>query len=378
MHNIQESYRFNLSLDNNYPNPKVQIKNFMIEYYFTNDYSEGCHPLIIEALSKTNFVQQTGYGEDVYTQNTVSIIRNLVEDDCADVHLIAGGTLANLTILASILKPFESVITAHTGHINTHEAGAIEATGHKIETIVSRDGKLRPEDIAIVLNKFPEYHVVKSKVVYISNSTEIGTIYTKKELTQLSEYCRAKDLFLFIDGARLPSALTAASNDLTLADIGRLCDIFYIGGTKSGALLGEAIVITNDNLKKDFKYHLKQRGAMMAKGRVIGVQFEQLLKEGLIFDLALHANSMAAKISEAFRLLGYKFLTESDSNQIFPILPNKIIEELSTHYAFYVWEAVDANHSAIRLITSWATPLYKVDLFISYLRELSNRNSIKK
>lgn len=343
----------------------------MIIHSFTNDYSEGCHPSILEALSLSNLVQQPGYGEDIYTLQAIQSIKNKIDDPDADVHLISGGTLTNLLVLASILKPFESVIAAHTGHISTHETGAIEATGHKIEEVTTSDGKLTPELIKPILNKFPEYHTVKPRVVYISNSTEIGTIYTKQDLTSLSEFCKQNDLILFMDGARLPSALTAASNDLTLADVARLTDVFYIGGTKSGALLGEAVVITNDALKKDFKYHQKQRGAMMAKGRVLGIQFDQLLKDDLIFKLATHANGLATKIREAIKEAGYSFLTKSDTNQIFPVLPNKVIDKLILKYGFYVWEPVDADNSAVRLITSWATPEDKVDLFIHDLKETS-------
>lgn len=333
-------------------------------YSFTNDYSEGCHPAILEALNETNMVQQTGYGEDIYTLQAVDRIKNLIHDDQAVVHLVAGGTIANLLVLASILKPFESIISAETGHINTHEAGAIEATGHKIETVKTSDGKLSVEDIKPLLEKFPLYHTVRPRVIYISNSTEIGTTYNKQELTLLSEFCKSANLILFMDGARLPSALTASSNDLTLSDIARLTDIFYIGGTKCGALLGEAIVITNETLKTDFAYHIKQRGAMMAKGRILGIQFVTLLKDNLIFELARHANDMARKISSVIRLQGFSFLTESDTNQIFPILPNGLIEELSQKYNFYIWEKIDSKHSAIRIITSWATPCDKVDMFI--------------
>ncbi|MBD8349424.1 threonine aldolase family protein [Dysgonomonas sp. HGC4] len=343
----------------------------MIIHSFTNDYSEGCHLSILQALTESNLVQQSGYGDDAYTLSAIQSIKNKIGDDNAEVHLISGGTLTNLLVLASILKPFESVIAAQTGHISTHETGAIEATGHKIEEVITSDGKLTPELIKPILNKFPEYHTVKPRVVYISNSTEIGTIYNKKELTNLSEFCKENDLILFMDGARLPSALTAASNDLTLVDVARLTDVFYIGGTKSGALLGEAVVITNDTLKKDFKYHQKQRGAMMAKGRVIGIQFDQLLKDDLIFKLAAHANILATKIKDTVKELGYSFLTESDSNQIFPILPNKVIDKLILKYGFYVWEPVDADNSAVRLITSWATPEDKVDLFIHDLKEIS-------
>ncbi|HCO67371.1 MAG TPA: threonine aldolase, partial [Dysgonomonas sp.] len=223
-------------------------------------------------------------------------------------------------------------------------------------------------DIKPFLDKFPLYHTVRPRVVYISNSTEIGTIYNKKELTELSGFCKSANLILFMDGARLPSALTADSNDMTLKDIAVLTDVFYIGGTKCGALLGEAIVITNDVLKTDFAYHIKQRGAMMAKGRVLGIQFLSLLKDGLIFELARHANTMAMCISDAIKKKGYSFLTESDTNQIFPILPYKLIEKLSQKYDFYVWEQVDRQNAAIRLITSWATPEDKVRMFVDDIR----------
>lgn len=344
----------------------------MIKYRFTNDYSEGCHPLILEALASTNMDQQAGYGEDEYTLEVVDRIRKLTANQEVAVHLVSGGTIANLVVLASILKPFESVIAADSGHINTHEAGAIEATGHKIETIRTLDGKLRVRDIAPLLDKFPLYHTVRPRVVYISNSTEIGTIYTKQELTELSQFCKDSGLILFMDGARLASALTASSNDLTLADIASLVDVFYIGGTKCGALLGEAIVITNDSLKNDFAYHIKQRGAMMAKGRVLGIQFATLLRNDLMFDMARHANSMAMKLTKAFEIAGYSFLTDSETNQIFPILPNSLIERLAAKYDFYVWQQVEKNCAAIRLITSWATLEAKVDAFIEDIRAISH------
>lgn len=331
-------------------------------YSFANDYAEGCHPSILKALTETNLIQQSGYGDDEYTRNAESIIRQLTATD-ADVHMIAGGTLANLTVLSSILKPFESVVAATSGHIYVNETGAIEATGHKVEAAPSEDGKLRPKDIIPFLNKARGHHVVRTRAVYISNSTELGTVYTKKELTDLSEFCKANDLILFMDGARLPMALTAASNDLTLADIAALTDIFYIGGTKCGALLGEAVVIVNPELKKDFKYYLKQRGALTAKGRSMGIQFDQLFKDDLIFDLARHANLMASKLSDTFKSLGYPMLIDSDTNQIFPILPNQVIQKLQQKYGFLVWDIIDPETSCVRLITSWATPENMVDKF---------------
>lgn len=340
----------------------------MIIHSFTNDYSEGCHPAVLEALTRSNMEQQAGYGDDDYSKSAAQCLRDLTGKPDADIYFVAGGTIANLLILSSILKPFESVIAADTGHINTHEAGAIEATGHKVEAVSSPDGKLCPDDIRPLLEKFPEYHTVRPRVVYISNSSEIGTIYTKMELEELSEFCHDNGLILFMDGARLASALTAHSNQLTISDIANLTDVFYLGGTKSGALFGEAVVILNDDLKRDFKYHQKQRGAMLAKGRSLGVQFDTLLKDGLIFDLAKHANDMAAKITKALRAMDHhNFLTDSDTNQIFPVLPLRTIEELQKRYGFYIWESFNEDEAVIRMVTSWATPEVKVDTFIADL-----------
>lgn len=343
-----------------------------MKYSFANDYSEGCHPTILKALAESNLIQQSGYGDDTHTQHATSLIRELSQSSDIDVHMVAGGTLANLVVLASVLRPFESVVAANSGHIYTNEAGAIEACGHKVEAALTNDGKLRPNDIIPFLNKIRGHHMVRTRAVYISNSTELGTIYTKQELSDLYKFCKENDLILFMDGARLPMALTASSNDLTLADIAKYTDIFYIGGTKCGALLGEAIVIVNPELKKDFKYHLKQRGALSAKGRTIGIQFEQLLQNNLIFDLAHHANQMAQRISKAFAQLGYPTLIDSETNQIFPILPNKLIPALREKYEFLTWSVADSDHTVIRLITSWATPPEIVDEFINDLKGLIN------
>lgn len=343
----------------------IMTKNII--HHFTNDYSEGCHPLILEALTNSNMEQLAGYGDDTHSATAADLIKNKIGNPNAQIHFIGGGTQANLVVLASILKPFESIISVESGHINTHEAGAIEATGHKIEYIASDNGKLTPDIILPLLNKFPEYHTVKPRVVYISNSTEIGTIYSKDELTRLYTFCKDNSLLLFMDGARIASALTAASNDLTLADIASLTDVFYIGGTKCGALLGEAIVFPNTEIGYDFRYHLKQRGAMLAKGRVLGIQFEQLLKDDLFLSLARHANKMAQKMNQAIKELGYSFLTESDTNQIFPILPNTLIDQLKSKYEFIIWQSVNPDESAIRLVTSWATPEKAIDIFIKDL-----------
>ena len=339
----------------------------MIKYSFKNDYSEGCHPRIMDFLNKINFNQSEGYCEDIYCKKAALLIRKHIKSTNADIHFVSGGTQANLIVISSILKPYESVIAADTGHIAVHEAGAIEATGHKINTIEAKDGKLYAKDIQTVIEAHQDEHMVNPKLVFISNSTEIGSIYNKKELEELSSFCRLNNLILYLDGARLGSALTSSKNDLALSELSKLVDIFYIGGTKNGALLGEAIIINNKKLKENFRYHLKQKGALIAKGRLLGIQFLELFKDDLFFELGKHANLMASKLSHGIKNLGYDFLTKPVSNQIFPILPNKLIEKLNKTYEFYIWEKIDNKSSAIRLVTSWATKEELVDKFISDL-----------
>ncbi len=334
-------------------------------YNFKNDYAEGCHPNILKALTETNLIQQPGYGEDEYSCKARELIRSKIESSEADVHFVSGGTQANILVIAGALRPHEAVISAHTGHIFVHEAGAIEATGHKVISVRTEDGKLNPTLIEGVLNAHSNVpHMVKPKMVYISNSTEVGTIYHKEELEALATYCKQKDLFLFLDGARLGPALTAADSDLTLPDIARLTDAFYIGGTKNGTLFGEAIVLTHNHIKADFGFHLKQRGALLAKGRLLGIQFLELFKDDFFLELARHMNAMAAKITAAIKSKGYAFLSESTTNQIFPVLPNHLIDKLALKYDFYLWEKVKEDYSCIRVITSWATPESAVDAFI--------------
>lgn len=343
----------------------------MKKYSFKNDYSEGCHPNILEALIKTNLDQHNGYGYDDYSDEARALIRKKITNENADIHFVSGGTQANLLVISSILRPHESVISAETGHIFTNETGAIEATGHKIHGIVTEDGKLKPEHIQSVLDSHTNKpHQLKQKLVYISNSTEIGTIYQKHELRELSDFCRSNDLYLFLDGARLGQALTSEMSDLTLEDIAHFTDVFYLGGTKNGALLGEAIVIINDKLKEDFGFHIKQKGAMLAKGRLLGIQFLQLMKNDLYFDLAKRSNVQAMKIKFAFQNKGFQFLSETFTNQIFPILNNSQIEKLSEDFDFYVWKKIDDENSAIRLITSWATSDDVVQDFIEEIKAL--------
>ncbi|MBN2279282.1 MAG: aminotransferase class I/II-fold pyridoxal phosphate-dependent enzyme [Candidatus Marinimicrobia bacterium] len=340
-----------------------------MKYSFRYDYSEGAHPRILERLRETNNIQQSGYGEDQYCDNARNIIRQLIGNPDAHVHFVSGGTQANLTMISAILKPYESVIAAETGHIFVHETGAIEATGHKINTIPTRDGKITINGIQKVLDEHTDEHMVLPKLVFISNSTEIGTVYNKAELTLLSNFCREKDLLLYLDGARLGSAIMSADNDMTLKELSSLLDSFYIGGTKNGALLGEAIVINNPKIQEKFRFHMKMRGALLAKGRIFGLMFEELLKDGLYFNIARQANQLADKIRIALAESGYSFFTQTTSNQIFPILPNSVIEKLSKDYEFYIWRKIDDQNSAIRLVTSWAMEEDAINQFINDLKK---------
>ena len=340
------------------------------KHLFFDDYSEGAHTQILEALYRTNLSQEVGYGTDVFCQEAVSVLKSKIGNPEADIHFVSGGTQANLIALSAMLRPYESVIAPISGHIAIHEAGAIEATGHKINTIETTNGKLFPQDIQNVVDAHVDEHMVKPRAVFISQATEVGTIYKKDELEAISRVCRKNSLYLYLDGARLGSALTSSEADITLPELSKLIDMFYIGGTKNGALLGEAIVINNRKLKENFRFYLKQKGALLAKGRVLGIQFVELFKGDLYFDLAKHANAMASKLTEGIRKQGYKFLSESSTNQIFPIFPNSIIEKLKSSYGFYVWKKIDPYHSAIRMVTSWATKESAVDEF---LVELSKR-----
>ncbi len=341
---------------------------------FQCDYSEGAHPDILRLLSDTNFVQQPGYGEDPVCCSAARTIRALCEAPDADVHFMVGGTPCNLTVIAAALRPYQGVISADTGHINVHESGAIEATGHKVLSVPSSDGKVTAEQVERLYRAHwddsTHQHMVQPKMVYISNPTEIGTVYTRSELTALSGVCRKNGLYLYMDGARLGYGLTSRGCDLDLPSIAALCDAFYIGGTKQGALLGEALVITSDALKPDFRYMIKRQGGLLAKGWLIGRQFEVLLHDGLYFSLSRHANRMAEKIADACRRRGLSFLIDSPTNQQFPILPDSLCKRLSEKYSFAYWARVDETHSAVRFCTSWATREEAVDELCSDILSL--------
>ncbi|MHB1315417.1 MAG: threonine aldolase family protein [Christensenellales bacterium] len=336
-------------------------------YSFENDYSEGAHQRILGALSRTNMEQARGYGEDMYTAKAIGLIKQKLEYPEAEIYFLSGGTQTNLIAISAFLKSYEAVVSASTGHIHIHEAGAIEATGHKILTVDSPDGKVTPASIQPVLDQHTDEHMVKPKLVYISNTTELGCAYTKNELTALSRYCKSKDLYLYLDGARLGSALCSQGNDVSLSDLSRLADAFYIGGTKNGALFGESLVLCNHILGNDCRYHIKQKGGLLAKGRMLGIQFYELFADDLFFDLARHANKMASIMKESMQNAGFQFLSDSNTNQLFPILPNWIIGELKKEYRFHSWSKIDENHSCIRLVTSWATIEEEVKKFAGFI-----------
>lgn len=342
----------------------------MYKYSFFNDYSEGAHPKILETLLATNSDQEAGYGYDKYSISARRLIKTACQAPEADVYFIPGGTQTNQLVLSSLLKPWQSVIAAESGHIAVHEAGAIEATGHKINTIKTSDGKLTPALIDPVTKTHSDEHMVKPAVVFISNATEVGTVYNKTELIELKEYCNKNKLLLYLDGARIGTALASNGMDLTLSDLPKLTDIFYIGGTKNGALLGEALVINNPLLKEDFFRNIKQRGAAMAKGRILGIQFQELFTDNLYLDLAAHANRMAGLLVTGLTELGISFMTESVTNQIFPIFSTETIAELEKLYGFYVWSEIDISNKAVRLVTSWATKEEAVTEFLSDLKNL--------
>lgn len=335
---------------------------------FQCDYNEGAHPRILERMMQTNYEQTVGYGEDHYCDMARKLICKACGRPDADVHFLVGGTQANATVISSILRPHQGVLCVRSGHINVHETGAIEHSGHKVLALDGTDGLLSAESVRLAVQEHlaedgPE-HTVQPGMVYISFSSEVGTVYSLDQLEALSSVCREYGLPLFIDGARMGYGLASEGCDVTLEDIARLADVFYIGGTKQGALFGEAVVITNDALKKDFRYMIKLNGGMLAKGRLLGIQFLTLFEDGLYMELAHHAVKQAMRIRDAFAAKGYDFLVTSPSNQQFPILLNDVMERLSADFMFSVWKKIDNNHTAVRFCTSWATKSESVDALI--------------
>jgi len=335
--------------------------------FLKNDYSLGAHPKVLQALTDTNMTLTDGYGIDPFCDGAADMIREMIDCPEAYVQFLTAGTQTNQTALAAFLRPHHSVISPSTGHVCVHETGAIEATGHKINHVPTTDGKLRPEDIDAVMAEHEDEHYVKPAIIYISNSTETGLIYTKAELIALREKCLEYGLLTYIDGARLAMAMTAPENDLKLEDLPKLCDAFYIGGTKCGAMFGEALVIVKKELQEDIRWLVKQRGGMIAKGRLLGVQFQALLKDGFYFELGAHANRLAKKLADGIAAKGYEFAISPQTNMLFPLFTKEKVEELKENVMFEGWQYPSETHAAIRLVTSWGTTEEEVDAFLELI-----------
>mgnify|MGYP003294999926 CR=1 FL=1 len=342
---------------------------------FESDYTTGAHPLVLQRLLETNLVSQPGYGSDAYCASARERIRAACECPEADVRFLVGGTQANLTVIAAALRPHQAAVCADSGHINVHETGAVEATGHKVIAVPSVAGKITAEQVRTVVEMHRASgsfeHEAQPKMVYLSTPTELGTLYYLEELEALSKTCKELGLYLFVDGARLGYGLAAADNDVTLQDLARLCDVFYIGGTKVGALFGEAVVISNPVLKEDFRYLIKQRGGMLAKGRLLGVQFAALFENGLYFELGKNAVRLADQIRDTFDKLGVSYLVPGTTNQLFPILSDSFLNELAKNFMFIDMERIDENHRAVRFCTSWASTQENVDALCHELERIA-------
>ncbi len=348
--------------------------------HFECDYTEGAHPVVLEKLCSTNLEQTAGYGNDSYCDYARSLIRGLAEMPDADVHFLVGGTQTNRTVISSLLRPHQGVVAASTGHIAVHETGAVEASGHKVLTIAAADGKITAAGVKnLVMAHYSDCdreHCVQPGMVYISFPTETGTLYSKRELEDLSGVCCELGLPLFVDGARLGYGLMADGNDLTLPNIARLCDVFTVGGTKCGALFGEAVVFTDSGLSRDFRYFIKQNGGMLAKGRLLGLQFSALLENGVYFDIARRADRLAVKIKMALEAAGIEFYCPSTTNQQFVYLPVCVIEQLSEKYSFSVAPSGREGWRIVRICISWATDEKVVDGLIADIVNICRKNKI--
>ena len=342
---------------------------------FNNDYVSNAHPRILARLQETAGEQNSGYGTDSHCEKARAYIRGACAAPEADVHFIAGGTQANAVIITSILRPHQGVISADTGHIATHETGAIEAMGHKVLALPGSEGKITAEQIQACHTAHwadeAHEHIVQPGLVYISHPTESGTVYTLAELEAIHAVCRKAGLPLMLDGARLGYGLAAMGTDVTLEDVARLCDVFYIGGTKVGALFGEAIVIQNPRFKQDFRYLIKRQGALLAKGFLLGIQFECLFEDGLYMDLGRHGVEEALYLRQAILDRGIPLRYDTGTNQQFLLLPNEAVEKLREQFGFSIWEKPDEAHSVIRICTSWATRREDVDTLIRALGDLA-------
>lgn len=341
---------------------------------FNSDYTEGAHPKILQRLIETNEAQTDGYGADEYCERARELIRDVCADPSVDVHFLAGGTQTNLTLITAALRPHQSVLSADSGHIFSHETGAIEAAGHKCETLPTESGKIRAADIAAKLENHHRdesfEHSVQPKLIYLSQPTEYGTLYSFSELTQIRKVCDQYGLILYVDGARLSYALTSSRNDINLATLTRLADAFYIGGTKAGLLFGEALILRNPLLKPDFRYIQKQHGGLLAKGRLLGVQFEALFSDRLFFEIGAHANSVAERIRTRLKEMGVRFLVDSPTNQLFPIFTDRMITELRKNFAVSYIQRINETESCIRICTHGRTKVADADALLSAIETL--------
>ena len=340
---------------------------------FECDYTQGAHPLIMERLLETNLEQTCGYGEDDYCKHAAELIKEACANDNIDVHFLVGGTQTNATVISSVLKGYQGAVCADTGHINVHETGAVEATGHKVLALPNIDGKINAKMVEDYVsghyNDVTASHMVQPGMVYISLPTESGTMYSKKEIMDIFDVCRKYDMCFFIDGARLGYGLTSEINDISLNDLCKYSDIFYIGGTKVGALFGEAVIISNDAYKKDFRYNIKRHGGLLAKGRLLGIQFETLFTDDLYFRISKNAIDMAMKLKTAFTDMGYELFADSYTNQQFVYLDDSKAEQLSKKYTFSLWGEYNGK-KAYRFCTSWATTNTQIEQLINDLKEL--------
>ncbi len=340
-----------------------------MQYNFMNDYNECAHERILAAIAEANRTQDGSYGLDTRCENARALIRNELKNPRAAVHFLVGGTQTNTTLIAAAIRPHQGVIAPDTGHISLHESGAIESTGHKVLSIPAADGKITADRIeALIAAHYADEtaeHMVQPGMVYLSNPTELGTIYCKAEITSISEVCKRYHIPLYIDGARLGCAMVAEGGDMSLSDYAALASAFTIGGTKLGALFGEALVICDPALNRDFRYLIKQRGGMLAKGRLLGIQFETLFADGLYYEIARHEVSLAQKLAKGLRARGYTLFVDSPTNQVFPVLDKALQKTLAGRFGYAYWQAYDEKSDVVRFCTSWATPTEQVDALLS-------------
>lgn len=341
--------------------------------FFRSDYSQGAHPKVLDAILRSNDEHTDGYGLDRHCEHAAAMIKEMIGKEDCEVHMMVGGTPCNLTFISAALRPYESVIALRSGHAYLHETGGVEATGHRIIAMDGPDGKMTPELIDRAWEEYEDEHTPVPGLVYITQPTEIGTLYSKAEMQAIADKCRERDMLLYVDGARLACALTSEYNDVTIRDLADLCDAFYIGATKNGALFGEALVIMNDRVNDHFRWMIRRQGGLLAKGRLIGVQFEALLEGGencLLLEIARKENELASKLRKGLESMGVELFGSSKTNQVFPVFPTEVVRELEKDFFFYEWYPEKDGRIVIRLVVSWGTKEEEIDIFLNKVREL--------